>query len=1146
MMRKLFAIQFLLTIILTAYAANPVKQWGQLRVEGNQLCAQDGSPVVLRGASLGWHNLWPRFYNKECIKWLKNDWHATVIRAAMGTTIEDNYLENPEFALQCVEKVVDACIANGLYVIIDWHTYYPEKEACADFFGKMAKKYGKYPNVIYEIYNEPMEDSWESVKDYAHTVLKEIRKYDPDNIVIVGNPHWDQDLHIVAADPLKGYDNIMYTLHFYAATHKQNLRDVAEAAWKSGIPIFVTECAGMECTGDGPLDVEEWERWNEWMETHKISWVNWSVSDKNETCSMLIPRASKKGHWTDDVIKPYGKLVRKYLRKYNADLFTMTQSLDEIDNASFGAQCNLYAQEADKMSPVHNAVKASFVGQKKILLNGEWILSGSEQSNADVRVAATIPGSIHSALIKAGIIPDPMIGRNDTIAERCSYKSWTLSRNFYYDGKMSTPILSFQGIANKCRIILNGQEIACHEGMFGGPDVDVTNYIRKGDNTLTVELLPIPEVYNGGWPATANEAWKHTVVVNCVYGWHYSKIPSLGIWSDVVLHDQPQISILNPCVQTKSINGDMRLTFDTKASSPLQVRCSVRPVGDKKNTQTFVAQLNADSTTQVFDFHIDNPQLWWPNGYGSHTMYEACIELLQKGKTLSSTTTRFGIRTIEMKPLPGGTDEDTFNWTFCINGQDMFMKGTGWCTMDALLDFSHDRYLRFLSSAAQQHSQLIRAWGGGLPETDTFYNICDSLGIMVIQEWPTAWNSHNTQPYEMLEETVLRNTLRLRSHPSLIMWGGGNESDKPYGKAIDMMGRASIELDGSRPFHRSEAWGGSQHNYNCWWDNYHPNHNLNMAAPFWGEFGIPSLPLRETVEHYLAGEEYKWLPEKESVFTHHTPIFGTNGEIGKLEQYAGYFTSSDSLQSIILGSQLAQSEGVRHTLERARTLWPHTTGALYYKLNDNYPGLSWSTVDYYGRKKPAHYFIQKSFAPSTTVLLFDRTNYTNQEAELPYWYLDDNEQYKGKKMMAQVSVYNMKMAKVAEKTCNFISEGKVKYLGALELYPEQTDTEMLWYVTDLLTGDGTLVARNWYYTNYDSRKDIMFQSAKSTISIQQNGSTLVLKNTSEVPAVGINIEVPEYSDRLNLSDNFLWLNAGEEITITMNTDKKASVSWFNK
>ena len=321
-MKKVILFITLFSMIsLFSYSKDPVKQWGQLQVKGNQLCSQTGDPIVLRGVSYGWHNLWPRFYNKQSVKWLKKDWKCTVLRAAMGTVIEDNYIENPEFALKCMNKVIKAAIKNDLYIIIDWHTYYPQKKEAKAFFSMMAQKYGKYPHIIYEIYNEPMEDSWESVKEYAADIISEIRKYDPDNIILVGSPHWDQDLHLVAESPLEGFNNIMYTLHFYAATHKQELRDRAEAAWEKGIPIFVSECAGMECTGDGPLDIPEWARWVEWLESKKISWVNWSISDKNETCSMILPRANKNGGWDESLIKPAGRQSRKFIRQYNSHIY---------------------------------------------------------------------------------------------------------------------------------------------------------------------------------------------------------------------------------------------------------------------------------------------------------------------------------------------------------------------------------------------------------------------------------------------------------------------------------------------------------------------------------------------------------------------------------------------------------------------------------------------------------------------------------------------------------------------------------------------------------------------------------------------------------------------------------------------------------
>ena len=307
----------MLTVCTVGMAQTPVKKYGQLQVRGSQLCDQNGQPVVLRGVSLGWHNLWPRFYNKGTVDELTDKWHASVIRAAMGVKIEDNYLENPTFALQCMTPVIEEAIKDGVYVIIDWHAHDMYTDKAAEFFGKMSAKYGKYPNVIYELFNEPVEDSWESLKQYATTVIKAIRANDPDNIILMGCPHWDQDIDKVAASPIEGVSNVMYTVHFYAATHKQYLRDRMQKAVEGGLPVFVSECAGMEASGDGPLNEEEYDKWIDLMERLKISWVNWSLSDKNETCSMLLPRAKADGNWTDDVIKPWGKLVRKTLIKYN-------------------------------------------------------------------------------------------------------------------------------------------------------------------------------------------------------------------------------------------------------------------------------------------------------------------------------------------------------------------------------------------------------------------------------------------------------------------------------------------------------------------------------------------------------------------------------------------------------------------------------------------------------------------------------------------------------------------------------------------------------------------------------------------------------------------------------------------------------------
>jgi endoglucanase len=316
-MKKLLTIILSLMCVMSVHAQDPVKKYGQLQVRGAQLCDQQGNPVILRGVSLGWHNLWPRFYNKKVVQTLKQDWNASVVRAAMGILIEDNYLENPEFAMKCMTPVIESAIKQNVYVIIDWHSHFLKTAEAKEFFGRMAKKYGNYPHIIYEIYNEPVEDSWADLKKYAYEVIGEIRKYDADNIVLVGCPHWDQDIHLVAESPLEGVQNVMYTVHFYAATHGDYLRERTEAAVKKGTPIFISESGATEASGDGKIDPVSEEKWIQMCERLGISWVCWSISDKNESCSMLLPRATATGPWPDDVVKEYGKLVKSLLKKYN-------------------------------------------------------------------------------------------------------------------------------------------------------------------------------------------------------------------------------------------------------------------------------------------------------------------------------------------------------------------------------------------------------------------------------------------------------------------------------------------------------------------------------------------------------------------------------------------------------------------------------------------------------------------------------------------------------------------------------------------------------------------------------------------------------------------------------------------------------------
>ena len=263
-MKKLLTIVLLCWCVGCAYSAravDPVKQYGQLQVKGAQLCDQQGQPVILHGLNLEWDTRWPRMYNKKYMKTLKREGQYPLLRLAMEVSEDNGYLAHPQQAMACLKPVIETAIKQNIYVIIDWHANSMHTQEARQFFGEIAQRYGRYPHIIYEIYNEPIEETWTSVKKYASEVISEIRRYDPDNIVLVGCPHWNQDIHLVTNSPLDGFQNVMYTVHFYAATHGDDLRQRTEDAVRQGIPIFISECGAMEASGEGPIDLESEAQW---------------------------------------------------------------------------------------------------------------------------------------------------------------------------------------------------------------------------------------------------------------------------------------------------------------------------------------------------------------------------------------------------------------------------------------------------------------------------------------------------------------------------------------------------------------------------------------------------------------------------------------------------------------------------------------------------------------------------------------------------------------------------------------------------------------------------------------------------------------------------------------------------------------------
>ncbi|MDB5111527.1 MAG: glycosyl hydrolase family 5 [Mucilaginibacter sp.] len=325
MIKKIILAAIICYTSLTVFGqsfSTAVEKNGALHVEKGRVVNQNGIPPQLRGISFSW-SIWQgqKYYNPAVVDWLSADFKVSIIRAAMAVQPENGYLQQPLMQQKLITTVIDRAIKNGIYVLIDWHDHNSNLHIAQSkqFFTAMAQKYNGVPNVIYEIWNEPERVTWDTVKNYSVQVITAIRKYDANNLIIVGSPHWDQDVDIVAGDPITGFNNIAYSFHFYASdpSHQAALRAKADKAIKSGLPLFITEWGVGEANGNGVFNMEENKTWLNWMEDNKLSWTNWNITDKEETTAILQPNAPQNGGWTDGQLTSAGKYIREKLRRLN-------------------------------------------------------------------------------------------------------------------------------------------------------------------------------------------------------------------------------------------------------------------------------------------------------------------------------------------------------------------------------------------------------------------------------------------------------------------------------------------------------------------------------------------------------------------------------------------------------------------------------------------------------------------------------------------------------------------------------------------------------------------------------------------------------------------------------------------------------------
>ncbi len=294
---------------------------GKLSVNGTDLVDKDGNKFQLRGMSTHGIAWFPKYINEETFTFLRDEWNTNCIRIAMYTDENLGYCKNgdQEYLKTLVKNAIDYATELNMYVIVDWHILHDKtplkyKDEALAFFKEISETYAENGNIIYEICNEPNSGAtWEDIKSYANEVIPVIRSNSPDSVIIVGSPTWSQDIDQAAEDPLT-FDNIMYTLHFYAATHKEWLRERAEECYASGLPIFISEFGICDASGNGDIDYEQADAWKELIEKYNFSYMCWNLSNNDESSAILKNSCDKLSGWEESDLNEQGVWISNWFK----------------------------------------------------------------------------------------------------------------------------------------------------------------------------------------------------------------------------------------------------------------------------------------------------------------------------------------------------------------------------------------------------------------------------------------------------------------------------------------------------------------------------------------------------------------------------------------------------------------------------------------------------------------------------------------------------------------------------------------------------------------------------------------------------------------------------------------------------------------
>ncbi|GGG85947.1 beta-mannosidase [Paenibacillus radicis (ex Gao et al. 2016)] len=632
-----------------------------------------------------------------------------------------------------------------------------------------------------------------------------------------------------------------------------------------------------------------------------------------------------------------------------------------------------------------------------LTLNGVWNMKRTDEAEW---INGTVPGSVFNDLLQAGKMEDPFFRDNEYDALELSKFDYEYKRNFTVEQDTlhhDVVLLRCEGLDTLCEVFINGSSVLKADNMHRTYEIDVKNTLVAGDNTIhiviqsaTLYALEKEKEQHLSSCADAVPGISHIRKAHSMFGWDWGpQIPDAGIWRSISIvgFDTCRIDDVYVTQQhsDNKVNLDIKVDLQKWSDSSLSLRAVLESPDGKTYEHTVSAAGGSDALLQL---EVADPQIWWPHNYGSQPLYSLKVELLNGSHAIDDKSLTIGLRTLTINQEKDAWGE---SFEFEANGKRIFAMGANYIPEDNVFGrISFERTEKLIKSCVEANYNCIRVWGGGYYCDDYFYDLCDQYGLIVWQDHMYACGNYdfNEQFKESIRLETIDNVKRIRHHASLGLWSGNNELEyawaywgwgERYGEKLQQdylkqfeqyLPELNESIDPNTFYWRSSPSStgnfddpnneniGDMHYWDVWHGRKPITEFRTLYPRFMSEFGLQSFPSLKTVESFT-------LPEDRNIFSYVMESHQKNGTGNEKILYyiSEYFKYPKNFDTLLYVSQLIQAEGMRNAVEHWRRNRGRCMGAIYWQLNDIWPVASWSSLDYFGRWKAAHYSTKRYFAP---------------------------------------------------------------------------------------------------------------------------------------------------------------------------------------